>query len=74
MTQAILALLPSHLAQAHTAQDARVSRLVGVLPDNAISGMRAGIAGEPRPARQPGSAVGAPPESRFENSWPALGS
>ena len=74
MTQATLALLPSHLAQANTPQDARVSQLVGVLPNYAISGMRAGIAGEPRPARQPGSAVGEQPESRFENSWPALGS
>ena len=51
--QAILALLPNHLASANTSQDARVWQLVGVLSNYAVQGMRAGIAAEPPPASKP---------------------
>lgn len=53
MIQAILALLPNHLASANTAQDARVWQLVGILSNYAVEGLRAGIAAQPPPAKTP---------------------
>ena len=53
MIQAILALLPNHLAQANTAQDARVWQLVGILSNYAVQGIYSGIHAEPQPAHKP---------------------
>ena len=53
MTHAILALLPSHLAQANTAQDARVWHLVAVLSNYAVQGIHSGINAQPPPANKP---------------------
>ena len=53
MIQAILALLPNHLASANTAQDARVWQLVGTLSNYAVQGIQSGIAAQPPPAKTP---------------------
>ena len=53
MSHAILALLPSHLAQANTAQDARVWQLVCILSNYAVQGIHSGINAQPQPATKP---------------------
>ena len=53
MIQAILALLPNHLGQANTAQDARVWQLVGILSNYAVQGICSGIHAEPPPTKKP---------------------
>ena len=63
MTHAILAQLPSHLANANTAQDARVWQLVGTLSNYAVQGIQSGIAAQPPPAQKPAVAQCEPVQS-----------
>jgi hypothetical protein len=53
MTHTILALLPSHLAQANAAQDTRVWQLLGILSNYPVRGILSGINAEPQQAKEP---------------------
>ena len=66
MIQAILALLPNHLAQANTAQDARVWQLVGILSNYAVQGIYSGIHAEPPPTKKP--ALASAPCERLQSN------